>query len=412
MIKFTLAMPRLGETMHSGTIAGWNMAEGNSFQRGDTLLEVETDKTLVEYPALGSGRLVETLVAEGDMVDVGDPIAIIETEKNWPISGGQAEGTSQPTPDPTPDTVRPGHAVTNQDANTPKISSADGVRATPLARRIAKLGDVDLTTLPGTGRRHRIEATDVIATLKGASASKPAFLLLHGLGSNAISWSGLIASLKGQEGVQVSALDLPGHGDNPREASQIDDLIDYVTTHLRSLPRKVHLVGHSLGAYVAAQAASKVSNAISEVMLIAPAGCGPEINTDFLRGLASVKEISQLRGLLTLLGPKAAASPDAVVNAMLQDLSRSRLNALVEQLLDGASSRLDIQPALADIKDRMPVSAVIGTQDQILPKEHLFRLPSHVRIHILNAGHVPQWDAPAEIAALLQYRSRNAKRNN
>ena len=410
MIKLTLPMPRLGETMDSGTIAGWNVAEGDSFERGDTLLELETDKTLVEYPALESGRLIETLVAEGDVVDVGDPIAIIESEKTWPISSGQEEDTSQPKPDSPTDTVRPEHAAPDQDATTPEISSGDGVRATPLARRVAKLADVDLATLTGTGRRHRIEATDVIASLKGASADKTDFLLLHGLGSNALSWSGLTAILEAQ-GAQVSALDLPGHGDNPQEASQIDDLIDYVMTHLRSLSGKVHLVGHSLGAYVAAQAASRIPDAVSEVMLIAPAGCGPEINAEFVRGLASVEDIDQLRRLLAILGPKAADTPDAVVNAMLQDLSQGRLTALVEQLLDGSSSCLDILPALADIKDRMPVSAVIGTQDQVLPKDHIFRLPSHVRIHILNAGHVPQWDAPAEIAALLQNRSGNTKEN-
>ena len=132
----------------------------------------------------------------------------------------------------------------------------------------------------------------------------------------------------------------------------------------------------------------------------------------FVRGLSSLKDIDQLRGLLKMLGPKAPDSPDTFINAMLQDLSRGRLAALVEQLLDGSSSCPDILPALANIKDRVPVSAVIGIQDQILPKEHLFRLPSHVRIHILNAGHLPQWDAPAEIAALLQNRSGNTKGNS
>ena len=198
MIKLTLPMPRLGETMDSGTIAGWNVAEGDSFERGDTLLELETDKTLVEYPALESGRLIETLVAEGDVVDVGDPIAIIESEKTWPIGGTQDEDASQPKPDLPRDSARPEHSALNQDAITPEVSSSDGVRATPLARRIAKLGDVDLTSLTGTGRRHRIEATDVIATLRGATADKADFLLLHGLGSNALSWSGLIASLEAQ----------------------------------------------------------------------------------------------------------------------------------------------------------------------------------------------------------------------
>ena len=79
--------------MDSGTIASWTVAQGESFARGDTLLELETDKTLVEYPALGSGRLVETLVAEGDVVDVGDPIAIIETDK------GRVKITSRPGKD-------------------------------------------------------------------------------------------------------------------------------------------------------------------------------------------------------------------------------------------------------------------------------------------------------------------------
>ena len=53
MITLTLPMPRLGETMDSGTIASWTVAQGENFERGDTLLELETDKTLVEYPALG-----------------------------------------------------------------------------------------------------------------------------------------------------------------------------------------------------------------------------------------------------------------------------------------------------------------------------------------------------------------------
>ena len=111
MIKLTLPMPRLGETMDSGTIAGWNVAEGDSFERGDTLLELETDKTLVEYPALESGRLIETLVAEGDVVDVGDPIAIIESEKTWPTGGMQDEDASQPKPDLPRDSARPEHSA-------------------------------------------------------------------------------------------------------------------------------------------------------------------------------------------------------------------------------------------------------------------------------------------------------------
>ena len=103
-----------------------------------------------------------------------------------------------------------------------------------------------------------------------------------------------------------------------------------------------------------------------------------------------------------MLGPTAKATPDGVAIGMLQDLSRGRLHGVVKELLNGESPHLDILPILDKIKDSFAVSAVIGTQDQIFPKENLFRLPSYVNIHVVNAGHVPQWDTPIEIAALLQ----------
>jgi len=402
MIRLTLPMPRLGETMDSGTIVSWIVAKGDHFERGDTLLELETDKALVEYPALGSGRLIETLLAEGDEVNVGDPIAIIETDELWPITSDQDEDD-----DDTSDSMAPsGIAKPETTLTTPLLSAeatslTDGMRATPLARRLAMLGGIDIQEIEGTGRRGRVEARDIIASLKNGKTYTSKFLLLHGLGSNAMSWGALIASLEAG-GDRVTAIDLPGHGTNPEDASSINDLVNYVVAHMRKLSGKVHLVGHSLGAWVAAKAASEVPDAVSELMLIAPAGCGPDINADFVRGLAEVKDMDQLRGLLSMLGPTAKATPDGAAAGMLKELSRGRLNDVVAELLDSGSPHLDIISVLNNIKNSFAVSAVIGKQDQIFPKESLFKLPSHVNIHIVNAGHVPHWDVPVEIAALLQ----------
>ena len=401
MRRLTLPMPRLGETMDSGTIASWTIAEGDSFERGDTLLELETDKTLVEYPALESGRLIETLLAEGDEASVGEPIAIIETDKEWPITSNQEESDDTSGPTPPLSAASPKDTPNAPLANAETTSMADGVRATPFARRLAMLGGIDMPGLKGTGRRERIEASDVIAALRNGEPYKSDFLLLHGLGSNAMSWGALIANLKAS-GERVTAIDLPGHGDNPEDAASINDLVDYVVAHLKKLSRKVHLVGHSLGALVAAKAASAVPNAVSELMLISPAGCGSEINVDFIKGLAEVEDMDQLRGLLTMLGPTAEATPDGAAASMLQDLSRGRLHGIVNELLDGGSPDLDILPILDNIKDSVALSAVIGLQDQIFPKESFFRLPYYVNIHVVSAGHVPQWDKPLELAALLQ----------
>ena len=65
-----LKMPRMGETMDEGKLVAWLVEPGVAFKRGDPILEVETDKTVVEFPALGDGTLVESLVEIGEMVDV------------------------------------------------------------------------------------------------------------------------------------------------------------------------------------------------------------------------------------------------------------------------------------------------------------------------------------------------------
>ena len=74
----TLTLPRLGETMEEGRIVTWLKRPGDHFKRGDILLEVETDKTVVEVPALQDGTMIEHLAAEADMIPVDAPIARIE----------------------------------------------------------------------------------------------------------------------------------------------------------------------------------------------------------------------------------------------------------------------------------------------------------------------------------------------
>jgi len=75
----TLKLPRLGETMEEGQIGKWLKKPGDAFRRGETLVEIETDKTAVELPALVDGVLKEILAVEGKQVKVGEPICRYET---------------------------------------------------------------------------------------------------------------------------------------------------------------------------------------------------------------------------------------------------------------------------------------------------------------------------------------------
>ena len=85
MTDLVLTMPRLGETMEEGTIAAWLVAPGAAFRRGEAILELETDKTVVEYPALGDGVMGAALVGPGDVVPVGAPIAhvTVANPQDW-----------------------------------------------------------------------------------------------------------------------------------------------------------------------------------------------------------------------------------------------------------------------------------------------------------------------------------------
>ncbi|MEL0330190.1 MAG: biotin/lipoyl-containing protein, partial [Deltaproteobacteria bacterium] len=101
-----LRLPRLGETMEEGIVVTWNLSEGESFERGDTLLEVETDKMVAEVPALESGTLLEILVEEQTKVKVGDILALIDpsdkTSRKIEIPTEKEQVPSQNTPEPLP----------------------------------------------------------------------------------------------------------------------------------------------------------------------------------------------------------------------------------------------------------------------------------------------------------------------
>lgn len=401
-----LPMPRLGETMEQGTISNWLVKPGDDFARGDPLLELETDKTLVEYPALGSGKLIETLVEPGDVVDVGAPIAIIETPDVWdsvadaPVADAPIE--EPPAVSTVPDTV----------ISAPQVKS-DKLRATPLARRLARQGDVDLSTLIGTGRRGRVEARDVQSRLEAGPSSLSSarinrtgandlstVLFIHGFAGLGSNWAALRSNLQ-KTGLKTMAPDMPGHGQNSAEANGVEDCISWLEALLIEQDGPVHLVGHSLGAHVAALAAGRARSKVGRLTLVAPAGCGHEINGDFLHGMAHAHSAGELAHLLRLLGPKASKLPSDAIETMSNELSMGRLITLADAVARGNMQCIDTISAAAALSQEIPVTAIFGVADMIIPKQHMFNMPPRASSHIVRTGHMPQWDSPALLEKLI-----------
>src|SRR5690606_18470402 len=81
-LSWELKMPKMGESITEGTIINWLVKEGDSFEEGDIILEVATDKVDNEVPAPASGTLVKTLFKAKDVVPVGEVIAILDVSEN------------------------------------------------------------------------------------------------------------------------------------------------------------------------------------------------------------------------------------------------------------------------------------------------------------------------------------------
>jgi len=176
-----LKMPALSPTMEEGTLAKWLVKEGDSVAAGDVLAEIETDKATMEFEAVDEGTIAKILVAEGtDEVKVGTVIALIAGEGE--DSSAPAAPAPAAAPTPTPEVKGYGAnpaedapAAAPAPAPAPRSEGGSRIKASPLARRLAAQGGIDLAGLTGSGPGGRIVKTDVEGGAgKAAPAQAPA----------------------------------------------------------------------------------------------------------------------------------------------------------------------------------------------------------------------------------------------
>jgi pyruvate dehydrogenase E2 component (dihydrolipoamide acetyltransferase) len=157
-----IKLPRLGQGMESGTIIKWLKSEGDSVEKGEPLYELDTDKVTQEVEADASGVLLKIAVQEGE-VEVGKTIAVIG-EAGEKVEAPKEPETPKAEPAPKQEPVADVREI-REPART------DGrVKASPLARRIARERGLDLAQVRGTGPEGRVVAEDVERAATGAPA--------------------------------------------------------------------------------------------------------------------------------------------------------------------------------------------------------------------------------------------------
>ena len=173
-----ILMPALSPTMEEGTLSKWLVKEGDTVNSGDLLAEIETDKATMEVEAVEEGTVAKLLVEAGsEGVKVNAPIAILleEDEDASALDGYTAGGGSAPAPkaEPEPQAAAPAPKAEAPQATQSPVHSGDRIKASPLAKRLAKDAGLDLASIAGSGPNGRIIKADIEAA-KSGGAAKPA----------------------------------------------------------------------------------------------------------------------------------------------------------------------------------------------------------------------------------------------
>ncbi|MEX0928238.1 MAG: dihydrolipoamide acetyltransferase family protein, partial [Balneolales bacterium] len=182
-MAIVIDMPKLSDTMEEGVIAKWNVKEGDDVQSGDIIAEVETDKATMEVEVFDSGKILKIFVKEGDAVPLGGKMAIVG-EEGEDISDmlGDEKAEEQPAEkeDKPAEKETEGSAETAPEPQAPepappaeKATGTEHLKASPLAKKMAREQGIELSGVTGSGPHGRIVKKD-IEEYEAPAARQPA----------------------------------------------------------------------------------------------------------------------------------------------------------------------------------------------------------------------------------------------
>lgn len=160
-MELTFALPDVGEGIDGADVVEWRVREGDAVAEDQPLVEIQTDKAIVEIPCPTSGTVVRLCAAEGDRVAVGQPLAVFAAADGSPATtaaGPPAAGAAAPDGPAAPPLAPPAAAA-----------AATRPLASPAVRRLAREHGIDLATLRGSGPHGRIAREDVLAATAGGA---------------------------------------------------------------------------------------------------------------------------------------------------------------------------------------------------------------------------------------------------
>ena len=185
-VEFTI--PKLGDNITEATIVSWLVDDGAEVAEGDDIVELETDKAVVPAPATAGGIIKFGNFKAGDVVEIDQVVATIETQNgdttsaDTPVADSSASSAADTstaetdvTTETSPEETRPEPVPASAGSNGSQMDSTadDGVKITPVARKIAQDKGVNLSSITGSGDLGKITKDDVLQALSDEPESKP-----------------------------------------------------------------------------------------------------------------------------------------------------------------------------------------------------------------------------------------------
>lgn len=163
-----ITMPKLGESVTEGTIEKWLVAPGDKVAKYDSLAEVTTDKVTAEVPSSFTGTITEIIAKEGDTIEVGETVCLIEIEgaSNEPVrvSAPEVEVPVEKTAE------KPVQQAPKTKPAQPTTGGKAAGRYSPAVLKLSQENGIDLSQVSGTGREGRITRKDILAFIENGGA--------------------------------------------------------------------------------------------------------------------------------------------------------------------------------------------------------------------------------------------------
>ncbi len=357
-----LLMPKWGLSMQEGILVEWLVEDGAEISVGDEIMEVETDKIASAVEAADAGTLRRRLGEIGETYPVRALLGVLAPED---VSDADIDAYISSYEVPVDE------------------EGDNGAAASQYA-----FVDID------SGRLRYAQCGD----------DGPAVILVHGFGGDLDNWLFNIDALADR--ARVYALDLPGHGQSGKTIADpgLGGLARVLQAFMLAVGvERAHLVGHSMGAAVAARLACDAPNQVLSLTLISAAGLGSEINADYISGFVDAQSRRELKPVLMNLFADSSLVNRSLVDDMLKfkriDGVDDALRQLASSLFAGGKQQNLLAAQIADLD--LDTLVIWGMEDLVIPAAHAQNVDT-ARVEIIDgAGHMVQMEQAARVNELI-----------